>query len=64
MWRFLTALSLCLALGACATATRFTAARDVHALLVSIRDEDSAGFEARLRQDSQSKAVTLKRLGL
>ncbi len=48
MWRFLAALGLCLALGACATATRYSAARDVHALLVSIRDEDRMGFEAHI----------------
>ncbi|HEX3408596.1 MAG TPA: DUF2939 domain-containing protein [Caulobacteraceae bacterium] len=35
-------------LAACATTQRITAANDVHALLVAIRDDDSAGFDARI----------------
>jgi hypothetical protein len=35
-------------LSACATATRYDAAGDVHALLVAIRDNDHAAFDARV----------------
>ena len=37
-----------LALGACATTERIAAAGDVHALLVAIRDDDAAAFDARV----------------
>src|ERR1700761_7646961 len=37
-----------LALSACATAQKLGAANDVHALLISIRDNDSATFEAHV----------------
>jgi uncharacterized protein with PIN domain len=36
------------ALAACATTQRITAANDVHALLVAIRDDDAAAFDARI----------------
>ena len=39
---------LALALAACATATRYDAAGDIHALLVAIRDNDHAAFDARV----------------
>ncbi|MBO9547103.1 DUF2939 domain-containing protein [Caulobacter sp.] len=35
-------------LGACATATRYDAAGDVHALLIAIRDNDRATFDAHV----------------
>ncbi|HWF78349.1 MAG TPA: DUF2939 domain-containing protein [Caulobacteraceae bacterium] len=35
-------------LAACATTQRITAANDVHALLVAIRDDDEAAFAARI----------------
>ena len=49
-----------LSLAACATAQKLGAANDVHALLVSIRDNDSATFEAHvdhgaLKAELQSK---------
>jgi len=49
-----------LTLSACATAQRLDAAGDVHALLISIRDDDQATFEAHidrpaLKQELQSK---------
>ena len=48
------------ALSACATAQRLDAAGDVHALLISIRDNDQAAFEAHvdrpaLKQELQAK---------
>lgn len=44
------AVAACLALlvGACADAERFDAAGDVHALLISIRDDDRAAFDAHV----------------
>jgi hypothetical protein len=49
-----------LALSACASVQRLDAAGDVHALLISIRDDDRAGFEAHvdraaLKQELQAK---------
>jgi hypothetical protein len=44
----LLAVSLTLLLGACADAERMSAAGDVHALLVSIRDGDKAAFDAHV----------------
>ena len=51
---------MALALSACATAQKLGAANDVHALLVSIRDNDSATFDAHvdheaLKAELQSK---------
>jgi hypothetical protein len=49
--RIRTLLTLSLAavsLSACATATRYDAAGDVHALLVAIRNNDHAAFDARV----------------
>jgi hypothetical protein len=49
--RIRTLLTLSLAavsLSACATATRYDAAGDVHALLVAIRDDDHAAFDSRV----------------
>jgi predicted small secreted protein len=59
MRRFLVAL-LALTLSACATAQKLGAANDVHALLVSIRDNDHAAFDAHvdheaLKADLQGK---------
>ncbi|MFM8940580.1 MAG: DUF2939 domain-containing protein, partial [Phenylobacterium sp.] len=39
-------------LAACATASRLDAANDVHALLVAIRDEDRAAFDARVDREA------------
>ena len=39
---------LALLVAACATTQRFEAANDVHALLISIRDDDSAAFDAHV----------------
>lgn len=48
MKRSLLALFAAASLGACATIPRFEAASDVHALLVSIRDDDRAAFDAHI----------------
>lgn len=46
-----------LALGGCATAERYDAAGDVHALLVSIRDNDQAAFDARVDRDALKRQI-------
>ena len=46
--RALIAAALALLLGACADAERIGAAGDIHALLVSIRNGDRAGFDAHV----------------
>ena len=43
--RFLLLALSALLLSSCATAQRYDAAGDVHALLIAIRDNDSAAFE-------------------
>jgi hypothetical protein len=48
MIRRVLALAALLALGGCVTAERIDAAGDVHALLVSIRDNDHAAFDAHV----------------
>jgi hypothetical protein len=47
-WRAAFAVSLVLLAGGCADAERYSAAGDVHALLVSIRDGDQASFDAHV----------------
>ena len=46
--RVLAVVGLTLALAACSTTRRLGAAEDVHALLVSIRNGDQAGFDAHI----------------
>jgi hypothetical protein len=46
--RALVILALTLSLGACATAARYDAAGDIHALLVAIRDDDRQAFDAHV----------------
>ncbi len=48
MPRWILALVAAAAVASCATATRLEAAGDVHALLVSIHDNDRAGFDAHI----------------
>jgi hypothetical protein len=50
--RKLLAALLALSLAACATAQKLGAASDVHALLVSIRDNDTAAFDAHVDHDA------------
>jgi hypothetical protein len=46
--RILTALFAAASLAGCATTQRLDAARDVHGLLISIRDNDHAAFDAHV----------------
>ena len=46
MFRVLVITALALSLSACATVQKLPAAADVHALLISIRDNDEASFDA------------------
>jgi hypothetical protein len=46
-----------LSLAACSTVHRLTAANDVHALLVSIRDNDQATFDAHVDRDALKKEI-------
>jgi hypothetical protein len=48
MIRKLFLIGFALALAGCATTQRIEAAGDVHALLVAIRDDDAAAFDARV----------------
>ena len=52
MRRLIAVLSLALTLAACATAQKLGAANDVHALLVSIRDNDSRTFDAHVDHEA------------
>jgi predicted small secreted protein len=60
MRRLALILAAASSLAACATAQKLGAANDVHALLVSIRDNDQTGFDAHvdraaLKQELQAK---------
>lgn len=60
MRRLMPVLAAALVLSACATAQKLGAASDVHALLVAIRDDDTAAFDAHvdhaaLKQELQAK---------
>jgi hypothetical protein len=60
MRTYLALIAAALALAACATAQKMGAANDVHALLISIRDNDTATFDAHvdhaaLKAELQSK---------
>ena len=46
-----------LALAACATTARLDAAGDVHALLIAIRDDDHAAFDARVDKAALEKEL-------
>jgi len=58
MRRLIAVLTLALTLSACATAQKLGAASDVHALLISIRDNDSRTFDAHV--DHQALKAQLK----
>lgn len=57
MRKFLTIIGLSLTLAACATAHRLTAANDVHALLVSIRDNDRQSFDAHVDRAALEREI-------
>ena len=50
-------IGLLATLSACATATRLDAAGDVHALLISIRDNDKAGFNAHVDRQALKASI-------
>lgn len=51
-------LALCaLTVSACATAERFDAANDIHKLLIAIRDNDSAAFEAHIDRGALERQI-------
>ena len=58
--RILLVIALALGLSACATAQRLDAAGDVHALLVSIRDEDQAAFDAHVDREALKREITAR----
>ena len=49
--------ALCLLGAACASVQRYDAANDIHALLVSIRDDDSQAFEAHIDRPALEREV-------
>lgn len=57
MIRALFASCLALALAACATAERYDAAGDVHRLLIAIRDDDRAAFEAHVDRGALERQI-------
>jgi hypothetical protein len=57
MRRLLPILASCLFLVSCATGQQMGAARDVHALLVSIRDDDAATFEAHVDRPALQREI-------
>lgn len=58
--RFFLVIALAMGLSACATAQRLDAAGDVHALLVSIRDEDQAAFDAHVDRDALKQEISAR----
>ena len=54
------AAALSLTVTACASVQRLDAANDVHALLVSIRDNDSAAFDAHVDHDALKRELSAK----
>ncbi len=62
MRRLILALVGALSLSACATAQKLGAASDVHALLISIRDNDATTFDAHVDHEAL-KAELQQRLG-
>lgn len=66
MRTFLALIAAALTLSACATAQKLGAANDVHALLISIRDDDSATFNAHVDHEAlkaQMKTVLDAQIG-
>ena len=55
--RYLILALAALTLSACATAQRYDAANDVHALLVSIRDDDQASFDAHVDRPALKRQI-------
>lgn len=58
--RIILVTALLLSLTACASAQRLDAAGDVHTLLVSIRDEDQATFDAHVDRDALKHEISAR----
>ena len=58
MRRLTLALSALLSLSACATVQKLPAANDVHALLISIRDEDEATFDSLVDRKALNREIS------
>jgi hypothetical protein len=63
MRRFLAVLAA-LSLSACATTQKLSAANDVHALLISIRDNDHQAFDAHVDHDALKQEMRAKLTGV
>lgn len=57
MRRLATIIALALFLGACASVQKLDAAGDVHALLIAIRDNDQAAFDARVDRPALKREI-------
>jgi hypothetical protein len=55
--RFALLLALAASLTGCASVSRVDAAADVHALLIAIRDNDQAAFDARVDRPALSRQI-------
>jgi hypothetical protein len=60
MIRTLIVTALAASLAACASVQRLDAASDVHALLISIRDNDQAGFDAHIDRAALKREMLAK----
>lgn len=58
--RRLLVLALALTLAACASLQRLDAANDVHALLLSIRDNDQASFDAHVDRQALKQEIAAR----
>jgi len=57
MPRLIAVIGLCMLLTACAGAQKLDAARDVHSLLISIRDDDATTFEAHVDRPALQREI-------
>jgi hypothetical protein len=55
--------ALAMLLAGCATAARIDAAGDVHALLIAIRDNDKAAFNARVDRAALKRSIESRLIG-
>ncbi|MCE3288382.1 MAG: hypothetical protein K0R83_394 [Caulobacter sp.] len=62
-FRVLFLIGLAAWLSACATATRLDAAGDVHALLIAIRDNDKAAFNAHVDRQALKASIEHRLVG-
>jgi hypothetical protein len=60
VFRLVAVLLAALSLSACATAERYDAAGDIHALLVAIRDNDRAAFEQHVDRAALERQIELR----